>query len=128
MEGLSDLIKVSPFCDAEGPREKIGRVEYGFEGKRICHKDKKTVTYHYPKTACAITGASVASDSNLLPLVLTLHKCIADITATSLPSISNGGYNRNPMKRNELYCYIHKCCKYYKNSNASVYVLLLFDR
>lgn len=35
VEGFSGLRQLSPLCKAEGPNEKIGRVEYGLEGSRI---------------------------------------------------------------------------------------------
>lgn len=35
VEGFSGLIQLSPLWEAEGPNEKIGRVEYGLEGSRI---------------------------------------------------------------------------------------------
>lgn len=46
MEGFSDLEQLSPLCRAEGPSEKMGRVEYGLEGSRICHpkRERKRVS------------------------------------------------------------------------------------
>lgn len=59
VEGFSGFIKLSPLCKAAGPNEKIGRVEYGFDGNRICYKSRKrTVWSILTKDTAFLKGTS----------------------------------------------------------------------